>query len=83
MKPPRSLAVIALWIPLTLLFDTGVGVRGQLLLGAVTTAMLVGLTMRQPVLVRWQVGIVVVFATVIELVFSGWLGVYEYRLGAV
>jgi hypothetical protein len=29
------------------------------------------------------VGIVVAFATVVELVFSGWLGVYEYRLGMV
>ena len=35
------------------------------------------LTMAQPSLVRWQVGIVVVFATVIELVFSGWLGIYS------
>lgn len=83
MKPPRSLAVIAVWIPVTLLLDTGAGLGLQLLLGAVTTAMLVALTMAQPVLVRWQVGIVVAFATVVELVFSGWLGVYEYRLGAV
>ena len=83
MKPPGSLLLIAAWIPVTLLLDTAATPGQQWLLGLVTTALLVGLSLAQPVLVRWQVGIVVAFATVIELVFSGWLGVYEYRLGSV
>jgi hypothetical protein len=68
------------WIPLVLSVD---GRVSTWVLGALTSALLVWLTARQPVLVRYQVGIVVAFATVVELVFSGWLGVYEYRLGAV
>lgn len=80
---PRSLLVILAWIPLTLLLDTRATTAQQWALGFVTTGLLVFLTAAQPSLVRWQVGIVVVFATIIELVFSGWLGVYEYRLGAV
>ena len=83
MRPPRALLLILLWIPLALFADTRATTAQQWLLGLATTALLVVLTMAQPSLVRWQVGIVVVFATVIELVFSGWLGVYEYRLGAV
>jgi hypothetical protein len=79
----RSLLIIAAWIPITLFLDTGASVVQQWLLGLVTTGLLIALSMTQPVLVRWQVVIVVVFATVVELVFSGWLGVYEYRLGAV
>ena len=83
MRSPGSLLVIAAWIPITLLLDTAATPGQQWLLGLLTTALLVGLSLAQPVLVRWQVGIVVAFATVIELVFSGWLGVYEYRLGSV
>jgi hypothetical protein len=83
MRPPRALLLILAWIPLALFADTRATTAQQWLLGLATTALLVVLTMAQPSLVRWQVGIVVVFATVIELVFSGWLGVYEYRLGAV
>ena len=83
MKSPRSLLIIAAWIPAALYLDTWVSTTGQWVLGMLTTGLLVWLTALQPTLVRWQVGIVVVFATVIELVFSGWLGVYEYRLGAV
>ena len=83
MKSPRSLLIIAAWIPAALSLDTWVSTAGQWVVGMLTTGLLVWLTALQPRLVRWQVGIVVVFATVIELVFSGWLGVYEYRLGAV
>lgn len=83
MRPPRTLLIIAAWIPLTLALDTRVSTSAQWLLGLITTGLLVLLTARQSVLVRWQVLIVVAFATVVELVFSGWLGVYEYRLGAV
>ena len=80
MKPPRSLLSIVAWIPVTLLLD---GRVSTWVLGAVTTALLIWLTAKQPLLVRYQVGIVVAFATVIEVVFSGWLGTYEYRLGMV
>jgi len=83
VRSPRSLLIIVAWIPAALFLDTWVPAGGQWLLGVLTTGLLVWLTGLQPVVVRWQVGIVVVFATVIELVFSGWLGVYEYRLGAV
>lgn len=80
MRSPRTLLVVAVWIPLVLAVD---GAVSTWLLGLLTTALLVGLTAAQPRLVRYQVGIVVAFATVVELVFSGWLGVYEYRLGMV
>ena len=80
---PRSLLVILAWIPAALWLDRTASVTGQVVLGVVTVALLIVLTATKPTIVRWQVGIVVVFATVIELVFSGWLGVYEYRLGAV
>jgi hypothetical protein len=77
---PRSLLIILAWIPLVLAVD---GRVSTFVLGLVTTALLVWLTMKQSLIVRYQVAIVVAFATVIELVFSGWLGVYEYRLGMV
>lgn len=80
---PRGLAVILLWIPVTLWLDRTASLPGQIALGVITTVLLVVLTATKPTIVRWQVVIVVAFATVIELVFSGWLGVYEYRLGAV
>lgn len=83
MTPGRSLLLVMVWIPVTLAIDTRASLGIQVALGIITTALLVWLTARQPVIVRWQVGIVVVFATIVELVFSGWLGVYEYRLGAV
>ena len=83
MKSPRTLLIVVAWIPVALYVDTFASVGLQWLLGALTTALLIALTAAQPVLVRWQVGIVVVFATAVELIFSGWLGVYEYRLGAV
>jgi hypothetical protein len=74
------LLLIVVWIPVTLLLD---GRVSTWLLGGVTTALLVWLASKQPLLVRYQIGIVVAFATVIEVVFSGWLGTYEYRLGMV
>ena len=83
MRPPRTLLIVVAWIPVALFIDTFTSVGGQWVLGGLTTALLIALTAAQPVLVRWQVGIVVLFATAIELIFSGWLGVYEYRLGAV
>ncbi len=80
MRSPRTLLAVAVWIPIVLAVD---GVVSTWLLGLFTSALLVALTAAQPTLVRYQVAIVVAFATVIELVFSGWLGVYEYRLGMV
>jgi hypothetical protein len=77
---PRSLVIILAWIPLVLALD---GRVSTVILGVVTTALLFWLTAQQPVIVRYQVAIVVAFATVIEVVFSGWLGTYEYRLGMV
>lgn len=82
-------AIVCAWIPVTLWADRTAGATEQWLLGLATTALLIGLTARGrrtiagAVLLGWQVGIVVAFATAIELIFSGWLGVYEYRLGDV
>jgi hypothetical protein len=57
MKPvPWSLAVIVAWIPVTLFLDTRATTAQQWGLGLITTALLVALTVRQPSLVRWQVG---------------------------
>lgn len=79
----RVLVLVLTWIPVTLWFDTWVGLAGQLVLGAATWALLIGLLAHESRLVRVQAGVVVAVATVVELVFSGWLGVYVYRLGHV
>lgn len=77
------LAVVVGWIGLVLLLDTGATLGQQHLLGAATWVVLLGLLRGETPTVRVQVGVVVVFATVVEYVFSAWLGTYEYRLGTV
>ena len=91
MTPRRSAAVLGLvvgWLAAALLLDSAVpgggATRGQQhLLGVGTWLLLLGLLRRETLHVRVQVGVVVVFATVVEYVFSEWLGTYEYRLGTV
>jgi hypothetical protein len=87
VRPPRrdvrTLALVAAWVPLTLRVDTWVGVEGQIALGALTWALLLWILAGETRLVRAQTVVVVVVATAIELIFSGWLGVYVYRLGHV
>ena len=80
MRSPRTLLIVVAWIPLVLAVDGSVSTW---VLGLSTCTLLIWITAHQPLLVRYQVGIVVAFATAIELIFSGWLGVYEYRLGMV
>ncbi len=75
--------VIMGWITVVLAVDVHVHQFGQLVLGILTWALLVFVLKRETVLVRIQVGIVVVFATLIEYSFSPVLDVYTYRLGGI
>jgi hypothetical protein len=76
----RALAIALVWIPSALWLDTFISTAGQLALGALTWALLFWWLSHETELVRAQTGVVVVIATVVELVFSGWLEVYVYRL---
>jgi hypothetical protein len=76
----RGLAAVLLWIPSTLWLDTFASPLGQLALGAVTWALLLVWLWHETRLVRAQTAVVVLIAACIELVFSGWLGTYVYRL---
>jgi hypothetical protein len=76
-------AAVVAWVGLVLVLDQGASRGQQDLLGVATWLVLLGLLRGESRTVRTQVGVVVAFATVIELVFSGWLGVYDYRLGNV
>ena len=79
----RALLLAFVWIPSVLWFDTWVGLGGQLVLGAITWALLLWWLSHESALVWAQTAVVVVLATIIEYVFSGWLGVYVYRLDHV
>jgi hypothetical protein len=86
VRPSRDavlLGAVVLWLAAALLLDTGATRAEQHLLGVGTWLLLAGLLRREALPVRVQVGVVVVFATVVEYVFSEWLGTYEYRLGTV
>ena len=74
---------VVAWVAAALLLDQGVTLGRQHLLGAGTWLLLLAVLRGESAPVRVQVGVVVVFATVVEYVFSWWLGVYEYRLGTV
>jgi hypothetical protein len=71
------------WITVVLLLDTGATAGQQHVLGVLTWLVLGVALRRETATVRVQVAVVVVFATIVEYVFSHWLGVYEYRLGTV
>ena len=73
-------AVVLAWIPIVLVLDRDASMGQQRLLGVGTWLLLLGLLARQDVRTRLQVGVVVVFASVVEYTFAGWLGVYVYRL---
>jgi len=77
LAPP---AVVAVWVALVLGLDTGATLTQQRLLGAGTWLLLLVLLARESRATRVQVGVVVAFASVVEYVFAGWLGVYVYRL---
>ena len=79
----RAIALALVWIPTVLWCDRTAGLAGQLALGALTWALLLWWLAHETPTVRMQTAVVVVLATVVELVFSGWLGVYVYRLDHV
>ena len=60
--------------------DAGGTLLRERLLGLATWVLLAALLHGEGRATRIQVGVVVAFATTIEYVFSGWLGVYVYRL---
>jgi hypothetical protein len=74
-----ALAVFA-WIGLGLGGETMVGIGGQRALGLLTWVLLLALLSRESPRTRAQVAVVVIFATLVEYCFAGWLGVYVYRL---
>jgi hypothetical protein len=76
----RIVGLVAVWVLLVLAIDAGASLALQRLLGAGTWVLLGLMLRRETRATRIQVGIVVVFASVIEYVFAGWLGVYVYRL---
>ena len=73
-------ALVVAWVALALGLDTGADLAQQRLLGLGTWALLLVLLRREDTPTRVQVGIVVAFASLVEYVFAGWLGVYVYRL---
>ena len=76
-------AGVAVWIVVVLGLDASATLAQQHLLGAATWVLLLLVLCAEDRATRVQVGVVVAFATVVELVFAGWLGVYVYRLDNV
>ena len=76
-------ALVVVWVAVVLGLDTGASLTEQRLLGVGTWLLLLGVLRGQDRATRVQVGVVVVYATVIEHVFAGWLEVYVYRLDGV
>ena len=72
--------VVAVWVAVVLGLDTGASLTEQRLLGLGTWALLLLLLRSESRATRVQVGVVVVYASLVEYVFAGWLGVYVYRL---
>jgi hypothetical protein len=73
-------AVVVVWVAVVLGLDTGATLGEQRLLGAGTWLLLLGLLRTESRATRVQVAVVVAYASVVEYVFAGWLGVYVYRL---
>jgi hypothetical protein len=71
---------VALWVVVVLGLDTGASLLEQRLLGVGTWVCLLWALRGEDRATRVQVGVVVAYATLIEYVFAGWLGVYVYRL---
>lgn len=71
---------VAVWVLVVLGLDTGASLGQQRLLGLGTWLLLLFALRSEDRATRLQVGVVVAFATVVEYVFAGWLGVYVYRL---
>ena len=80
MKAPVAAAALAGYLALLLTVDTQVGLRGQLLLGALTWAVLAAALWRVRPERRAQALLVVAVATCAEITGSIIWGVYTYRL---
>ena len=79
-RDARLAALVGSWVVVVLVLDLSASLTEQRLLG-VGTWVLLGLALRgEGRATRIQVGIVVLYASVVEYVFAGWLGVYVYRL---
>lgn len=79
MRPPVPV-VVTVWVAAVLGLDTGASLTEQRLLGLFTWALLLGMLSRESRETRVQVAVVVAYASLVEYVFAGWLGVYVYRL---
>jgi hypothetical protein len=76
----RITGLVAVWVLVVLAVDTGASLTLQRLLGLSTWVLLALVLKPESRATRVQVAIVVVFASTVEYVFAGWLGVYVYRL---
>ena len=76
----RLVGLVAAWVILALLLDTAATLTEQRLLGAGTWLLLLATLRGEGRATRLQVSIVVLYASAVEYVFAGWLGVYIYRL---
>ncbi len=73
-------ATVAVWVVAVLGLDSVASLGGQRLLGLGTWVLLLAVLRGESRATRVQVTVVVLYATVVEYVFAGWLGVYVYRL---
>lgn len=76
----RTTGIVVAWVPLVLVVDQHATYLQQCGLGLLTWGLLLVLLRREDAMTRAQVGVVVVYATLIEFTFSGLLHVYDYRL---
>lgn len=84
-RPPPSVLAVAVvgWITVVLALDAAGGLWLQRGLGLGTWALLALVLRGEPVPVRVQTAVVVVFATLVEYTFSPLLEVYTYRFDNV
>jgi hypothetical protein len=79
-RDARLAGLVGLWVVVVLCLDRSASLGAQRLLGVGTWALLLLALRGEGRATRIQVGIVVLYASVVEYVFAGWLGVYVYRL---
>jgi len=76
----RLAGLVGVWVLVALRLDTGASLTQQRLLGVGTWLLLLAALRGESRATRVQVAVVLAYATTIEYVFAGWLGVYVYRL---
>ena len=79
LPAPVVVGMVLGWITFVLVVDAHGSITTQRLLGAGTWSVLASLLLRETPLVRTQIAVVVVFATLVEYTCSPLLGVYLYR----